>query len=321
MHLTPPCCLHIFMWRARFANGGKIPGLNVGDNPAHNLTGTVVGYDARSCTYPAEQAWNNALAETTIAKAKQLLPGVAKLLTLPDIRGISMAHEMATQLHVLTQAYAAGNLLLGPMLGYCYVNGDSFYMHTDPGSPPHLMPKFRLKRTEAYDCYEHVVVALDGIRRVVQEFGCLDVVSLNVRGSQALVPQAEFHTDSNKAKIQRFFGRCQSESPLNGFPLAYLTPQFLQQREYQYLVGENMPHDDSQFFIDDTEHISYFATAKWQYFWAFTRDERGGLSVYKICGHRTEDGAYAPTAAERINAAFCRVHGRPANETCGDGWF
>jgi len=39
--------------------------------------------------------------------------------------------------------------------------------------------------------------------------------------------------------------------------------------------------------------VAFYATGKWQFFWAFSRDERGGLLLWKISGHSTYSGTFA----------------------------
>jgi hypothetical protein len=118
------------------------------------------------------------------------------------------------------------------MLAYCYITGNTFYTHVEHGNS-FLMPKLRLEQAGTeYDCYEHVAVALTGIEKLVRAFRCQDVKAVDVSQSSALKRQAVSYVDANKAKVARFFVRCQTEQPLIGFQVTYLDETFLAQREY-----------------------------------------------------------------------------------------
>ena len=159
----------------------------MGDDPETNLAWTAVGYNTQTRTYPEAQRWRNSLTSATREKAQALLDCVPKMRTLRAIHQSPMAQQLMAQLQSLLQSYAAGDLLHGPLLAYCYVTGDAFYTHTE-GSISFLMPKFRLERPDPYNCYEHVTVACAGIERLLQAFGCLDVPTVNVTGSTVIKP-------------------------------------------------------------------------------------------------------------------------------------
>jgi hypothetical protein len=267
--------------------------MNPGDDPEANMTWTAVGYDAQARTYPQQQRWPNVLATDSRVRAERVLSGINKMFTLQMIQQSHMAQQLMGQLQALLAAYAAGDLLHGPMLAYCYITGNTFYTHVEHGNS-FLMPKLRLEQAGTeYDCYEHVAVALTGIEKLVRAFRCQDVQAVDVSQSSALKRQAVSYVDANKAKVARFFVRCHTEQPLIGFQVSYLDETFMAQREYQFHADDSLPRHESQFFMDDDEAVSFYATGKWQFFWAFSRDERGGLLLWKISGHSCWDGTFA----------------------------
>ena len=279
---------------------------------APSTSNGLLGKDAMLCVYPEMHTWPNVLRSPGLEKAVKLLEGLDKVLCLRDVQTSKITCRVLKQLRVLVDNYAHGNLCHGPMLAYGYVTGATFYTQLDTATgQSFLMPKHRNQPIEKYDCYHHVNVAIDGIKAVVRGHGCLDVECMDVRGSSILVPQADGFTDSNKAKIARFFGRCSMETPIEHCTLAYKAEDFLQQRDFQHLVAEALPRDESQFFLSDDEHVAFYAAANWKFFWAFMRDERGALIVNKIIGHRTHNGLFTPgDKPERLTVAFSRVDGR-----------
>ena len=44
------------------------------------------------------------------------------------------------------------------------------------------------------------------------------------------------------------------ETPIQHCTMAYQAEDFLQHREFQYLVGDALPRDESQFFLSDDGH-------------------------------------------------------------------
>jgi hypothetical protein len=288
-----------------------VPGINVGDNPELNLTWTAIGYDAQSRQYPEGQKWANVLKVEVRKRAANLDQAVGKLLTLRTITASPTAQQLSYQLKALVQNYAEGCLLHGPMLAYCYVCGDTFYSHSEPSGLSFLMPKSRLDQGEGYDCYEHVEVALSGVERLVTAFGCLEVPTVDVRGSTAVKPASSDFQQANLSKVSRFFGRCSMEDALNGYQVAYLIKDYLKMREYEYLYADRLPRNENQFFIDEGERVSLFVTGKWQYFW-FCVNEHGNLVLYKIAGHKTYDGTFCPAPRpEHRRVTYNTFDGRP----------
>jgi len=215
------------------------------------MTWTAVGYDPQARTYPQQQRWPNALSSYTQMRAERLLGGIAKMFALRAIQQSPMAQQLTGQLQALVAAYAAGDLLHGPMLAFCYVTGNAFYTHTEQGNS-FLMPKLRLEQAGTqYDCYEHATYSLTAIEKLVRAFRCQEVLTVDVSQSSALKPQAQSYTDANKAKVARFFMRCHTDKPLAGFEVTYLQPGFLDEREYEHLAAETLPHHESQFFMSD----------------------------------------------------------------------
>jgi hypothetical protein len=307
-----------------------VPGISVGDNPETNLTWTAIGYDPRLRQYPLAQQWLEALNAETRTRAMRLQLSVAKLCTLRNIQSSAVGQQLVTQIKALVTAYSEGILLHGPLLAYCYITGGTFYTHVEPGHTSFLMPKHRLEQAGAYDCYEHVEVALRAIERLVQEFGCLEVPTVDVRGSTALKPASNDFEQANLSKVSRFFGRCSMESALPGYEVAYNISDYLKMREFEYLQAEHLHRHKHQFFLDENEHVAFFATGKWQYFWAFRLNERGNLTMYKIAGHKTFDGQFVPNARPELRrvafstfdggpSSFIGLAGRMAGEHAGGG--
>ena len=289
-----------------------VPGINIGDDPEQNLTWTAIGYDAQSRQYPDTQRWPNVLKVEVRKRAAILDQAVGKLLTLRAIISSPTAQQLSFQLKALVTCYAEGSLLHGPMLAFCYVCGHTFYTHTEPSGLSFLMPKSRLDQGEGYDCYEHVEVALSGVERLVTAFGCLEVPTVDVRGSTALKPASSDFEQANLSKVSRFFGRCSMEDALNGYQVAYLIKDYVKMREYEYLYADRLPRNENQFFIDEGEHVSFFVTGKWQYFWVFRLNEHGNLVMYKIAGHKTYDGTFCPAQRlENRRVTYSTFDGRP----------
>jgi hypothetical protein len=94
----------------------------------------------------------------------------------------------------------------------------------------------------------------------------------------------------------------------DGFSL--MADKFLDQFEFQWLMGEELPANAMQFLFLPEELRSYYLQIKRDYLWAFQLDEENAMRMFKVSGH-LEGNVYK---------AHSRAEARYVNYGQLDGW-
>lgn len=94
----------------------------------------------------------------------------------------------------------------------------------------------------------------------------------------------------------------------DGFSL--MADTFLDQFEFQYLMGEELPANAIHFLFMPEELRSYYLQIKRDYLWAFQLDEENVMRMFKVSGH-LEGKVYKPHS---------RAEARYVNYGQLDGW-
>jgi hypothetical protein len=286
--------------------------LTVGDDPRKNLSWTSVGFDPHAGVYPAGQFFNNALDAASRLRAEEVNRFLKVLEGMRAINnGPNVARRIVKQLIALTEAFAAGHVLYGPILGYGYVCGHRFGTYVPDNPLEESFPMPVAPSGEHYDYYVHVGIALDGIRMMLQDFRCWRSEVLDVRNSGAVGQQTTFR-EANTALLHGMFYRAGLSNfrCIDGCSPLYLLPALLDRRQFVSMSEEGLPPGENKFFYG-SEPVSYFLQAKLQYIWAMGKDPTGEFCLWKVSG-TIEGREFTPNPRpERRRVTYNTLDGLP----------